>query len=106
VSVAEPDTVGAAGLDLAAGELLGVEPGVEPVVSEELSVRALLDDPAGLDGQDEVSAEDGGQAVGDSDRGASLGGVLECLLYQPFAGGVQRAGGLVQDQDADLSAAP
>jgi hypothetical protein len=34
VSVAESDTVGAAGLDLAAGELLGVEPGVEPVLSE------------------------------------------------------------------------
>jgi len=88
VSVAESDTVGATGLDLAAGELLGVEPGVEPVASEELGVRALLDDPAGLENQDEVGAEDGGQAVGDGDRGALLGGVLECLLDQSFAGGV------------------
>jgi hypothetical protein len=48
VSVTESDTIGAAGLNLAAGELLGVEPGVEPVVREEFGVRALLDDPAGL----------------------------------------------------------
>ena len=79
MSIAESDTVGAASLDLAASELLGVEPGVEPVVSEELGVRALLDNPAGLDSQDEVGTEGGGQAVGDRDRGAPLGGVLECL---------------------------
>jgi hypothetical protein len=34
VSVAESHTVSAAGLDFAAGELLGVKPGVEPVASQ------------------------------------------------------------------------
>jgi hypothetical protein len=33
--------------DLAAGELLGVEPGVQPVMGEQLGVCAPLDHPAG-----------------------------------------------------------
>ncbi|HZS22392.1 MAG: hypothetical protein JO296_01130 [Pseudonocardiales bacterium] len=51
MSVAESDTVGAAGLDLATGELVGVEPGLKPVVShhrgKQCSAVALGTDTTG-----------------------------------------------------------
>ena len=102
VSIAESDTIGAAGLDLAASELLGVEPSVKPVASQKFGVRPSLDNPTGLQDQDEVGAEDRGQTVRDGDRGALLGGVHQRLLYQAFAGRIQCAGGLVENQDAGI----
>ena len=48
-----------------------VEVGVEAVGGEEVVVAALLDDAAVVEHEDPVGADDGGQAVGDHERGAA-----------------------------------
>ena len=45
----------------------------------------------------------GGQAVGDDQRGAALHQLVQRLLHQPFAFGVERAGGLVEQQDGGVA---
>jgi hypothetical protein len=52
-----------------------------------------------LDDDDFVGVADGGEAVRDDDGGAPGGEALEGGLHEALADGVQRAGGLVQQQD-------
>ena len=81
------------------GELLVVEPRVDPSLGDQFGMRATLDDPATLVDEDPVGAQDRGQSVGDGDRRAALHQALEGGLDEPFRDGVERRGRLVEDQD-------
>ena len=59
---------------------------------------AFLDDAAVVHDDDAVGGADGGQAVGDDDRGAVFHQPLERVLDQPLAFGVERGGRFVEQQ--------
>ena len=65
------------------------------VLRHQLPMSALLCNPAALDQNDDIRVADGGQAVGDDERGASLGdgqhGTADFLLGH----GIYGAGRLV-----------
>ena len=60
---------------------------------------AALGDPAGVEHDDLVGADDGRQAVGDDDGRAVRGDAVERRLDRFLGAAVERAGGLVEDQD-------
>ena len=63
---------------------------------------AALDDAAAVEHQDLVGVDHGRQAVGD-DQGGALGrDLVEARLDLALGLGVERRGGLVEDQDARL----
>ena len=66
----------------------------------QFSVRSLLHQPAAVDDEDHVRGQDRRQPVGDGDGGAPAHQRLQGRLHQAFAGGVQRGGGLVEDEHA------
>ncbi len=51
---------------------------------------------------DHVRAPDGGEAMGDGEGGAALAELLQGALYQKLRLVVQRAGGLIQQQDGRI----
>src|SRR5579862_9769057 len=59
-------------VDSGRDELRVVEARVRTVVSQQLAVRAFLDDPTVLHHEDDVGAADGRQAVRDHEAGAVL----------------------------------
>ena len=61
--------------------------------------RAVVDDAAIIHHIDAVGAADGGEPVGDQDRGAPGHQPLQRHLHLRLALGVERAGGLVEQQD-------
>ena len=81
------------------GELLAVQPRVDPALGDQLGMRPALDDPAALVDEDPVGAQDRGQSVGDGDRGPALHQALEGGLDEPLRDSVERRGRLVEDQD-------
>src|SRR5688500_7471005 len=81
-------------------ELELVEAVVDAAPGEQLLVGAQLAHLALVQHQDAVGAMDGGQAVGDDDRGAAGEQPLERRLDELLGLGVDRGGGLVEDQDA------
>src|SRR5690349_1041231 len=87
------------GFDDPAAELLFVEPRVDAAVCEELVVGAALDDRAVLYREDDIGVSDRREAVRDGDRGSALDQGLERLLDDALTFGVQRRGGLVEDED-------
>ena len=80
-------------------ELQPREAGVEPVLGDEFGVGSLLDDSSVLHHQDPVGGQNGGEAVGDDQRGAALHQPVERLLHQDFIFSVERRSGFVQQQD-------
>ena len=60
---------------------------------------AFLDDAAVLHDQDAVGLEHGRQPMRDDQRGAALHQLLQRRLHQRLALGVERRGGLVEQQD-------
>src|SRR5690625_4488310 len=60
---------------------------------------AVLDDPPRLHDEDPVGDLDGGQAVGDDDRGPALEHRGQGILHQPLRGDVEVRGRLVEDDD-------
>ena len=60
---------------------------------------ALLDDAAGVHHQDGVGVADGRQPVGDHEAGAVRAQRRHGLLDEHLGAGVDRAGGLVEDED-------
>src|SRR5690606_19614907 len=79
-------------------ELEGGEAGVEAAAGNELVVRAVLHDPPLVEDQDTVRVADGGEAVGDDERGAAFEEPGQRLLHERLALGVERRGGLVEEQ--------
>ena len=61
---------------------------------------AALDDPAAVEDQDLVGVDDGGQAVGDDERGHAAPEAAQGGLHGLLGGAVECRGGLVQDHDA------
>src|ERR1700736_818484 len=80
--------------------LAGVEIVVAAVERVEGLVGAAFEDLALFDDQDLVGAADRREPVGDDEGGSALHQEVEAALDQGFGLGVERAGGLVQDQDA------
>src|SRR3954470_11585799 len=72
--------------------------GVATAARQQLVVRAALDDPAVVEHHDLVGVPDRRQAVGDRDRGPALRQPVERRLHVALGLGVERAGGLVEDQ--------
>ena len=62
-------------------------------------MAALLDEAPVLEDEDAVGAADRGEAVRDHEGGAALHQPLQRLLHEPLALRVERAGGLVEQQD-------
>src|SRR5262249_30345799 len=60
----------------------------------------FVDDAAASDGDDAVGAADGGEPVGDDQDGAALPDASHVVLDDPLAFIVERARGLIEDQDA------
>mmetsp|Transcript_20465 Transcript_20465/g.62302 ORF Transcript_20465/g.62302 Transcript_20465/m.62302 type:complete len:607 (+) Transcript_20465:191-2011(+) len=90
---APPCALGVAGID---------ELRVDPPHRHELGVLPLLHDAAAVHHADDVAVFDGGEAVGDHDRGETrlLDELVERLLHDLLGLAVQRRRGLVQEQDA------
>src|SRR5574341_730638 len=65
-------------------------------------MAALLDDAAALEIEDAVHAGDGRQSMGDGDHGAALHQREQGLLDAVLALAVERAGGLVEHEDAGV----
>src|SRR5207237_7563491 len=80
-------------------ELELVELAVLGGLREQLVVRAALDNLAAHQDDDPIGAPDGRQAVRDDERRAVGHQPLERLLHQALGLGVERRGGLVEDQD-------
>ena len=83
-----------------AGELGPVQVGVQPSGREQLLVLAALPDPAAVDDQDLVGLLDGGQPVGDDQRGPAGQGRGERVLNGNLLLGVEVRGGLVEQHDS------
>ena len=80
-------------------ELQAREAGVQTALRHQFGVGALRDDRAALEHDDAVGILHRGEAVRDRERGAALLERLEPLLHQALGGGVERTGGLVEQQD-------
>ena len=63
---------------------------------------ALLLDSAVADDQNAGGVADGGQAVGDDERGTALGQIIKGVLDLGFGDGIQGRGGLVQNQNGRI----
>ena len=66
-------------------------------------MRAAFHDAAGVEHHDLVGAAHGGEAVRDDQHRPVAHQLLDGLLHQPLALGVERAGGLVEDQDGRVA---
>ena len=81
-------------------------PRVEIVIAaaerKQLSVIAPLHDAALLDNQNLVGAPNGGEPVGDDERGASLHQLISPPESSPLTR-IERAGGFIENQDARLA---
>src|ERR1700730_12639470 len=80
--------------------LHAVEGGIAPTGSDQLVVRAVLDKAAALNGHDAIAGAHGREAVRDDEDGAALGDLAHVLLDDALALVVERARGLIEDQDA------
>src|SRR5665647_2155600 len=81
------------------GELRLVQVVVRTLGSEQPGVVALLDDLAVLHHEDDVSVADRREAVSDHERRTPVTQGTHSLLHQHLGAGVDRAGGLVEDQE-------
>ena len=80
------------------GELLLEQPGIQPVLGEELGVCAPLHDAARVDHEDHVGGHDRRQPVRDREGRTTARGVVEGALHDAFRHGVEGARGLVENQ--------
>src|SRR2546428_1535454 len=86
-------------LALASQKLAFVEPCVEPALSDQLSMPTLFDKAATVENQDDISREDGGQAMSDYERGAAGEQRPQRRLDELLRECVEVRGGFVQDDD-------
>src|SRR5438874_7901228 len=70
--------------------------------TDELIVRAVLDEPALLEDDYAIGALRGREAVGDHDHGASVGQPAQGALDRPLRAGIERGGRLVEDQHVGI----
>ena len=65
-------------------------------------MTSLRNDAAMFQHDNAVGLLNGREPVRNDERGAVLRGIVERLLHEPFAGGIERAGGLVEQQDGRI----
>ncbi len=75
------------------------QPGIYAALGQQFGMRALLGDAAGVEHDEPVQCRDGGEAVGDGDDGLALHQGVQALLDGGFHFRIERARGLVQQQD-------
>ena len=73
--------------------------GIDAFLLEQRLVAAALGDVAGLQHDDLVGIDDGGEPVGDHQRGAVARHQRQGILNVLLGLGIERRGGLVEDQD-------
>src|SRR5690348_5787258 len=78
--------------------LEGPHAGIRAAAREQLEMRATLDDPAALEDEDLIRADDRRKAVRDGQRGPVRRDLLELGLNQLLRLGVERRGRLVEDE--------
>ena len=83
--------------------LQSVERRVAPAPANQFIVSAILDQAPMVERQDAVGEANRGQAVGDDENRTSFGDLRHVLLDDPLAFIVERARGLVEDQDPRLA---
>ena len=81
-------------------KLLPHQARIEPAARHEFLMSAGLRDAALAQHQDAVGVSHRGQAMGDDEAGAVVHQALQRLLHQRLRFAIERAGGLVQDQDS------
>src|SRR5579872_3389365 len=79
-----------------------VELGVRPAQPDQFVVGPVLDQPAAIERDDAVGAPYRGQAVGDDEHRPAPRDVLHVVLNNTLALVIERAGRLVEDQDARI----
>src|SRR5208283_3856050 len=82
-----------------ARKLRGVEMGVEAAQGQKLVVPALFDHAPLLEHDDEIGLLYGGEAMGDHERRAARGQLLQCILNQRFRLAVHTGRRLVQQEN-------
>ena len=83
-------------------ELVLVQLRVHAARGDELLMRAALGDAILREDDNLVRIFDGGEPVRHNDAGAPVGKVVERLLDEHFRGVVERARGLIQNQDGGV----
>ena len=83
----------------AGAELQRRQAGVQRVRAHQRVVSSRGDDAAALHHGDAICMANGGEAMRDDEHGAPLHQPLECQLHHALALRVERAGGLVEQQD-------
>jgi hypothetical protein len=73
--------------------------GVQTGMGDQFIMGSMLNDRAVLHDVNTVGIADGGQAVGDNDRGAMFGDDVKRSLNRGFGFVIDGAGGFIQDQD-------
>src|SRR3989442_3888037 len=80
-------------------ELQIVQPAIQTIRREQVAVRAALHDPPLSQDDDEIGVLHRGRPTGDHEDGAMRHQPLDRLLHEALGLGVERAGGLVENQD-------
>src|SRR5215468_3416446 len=88
--------------DFMQATLEAVEGGIAAALLDQLVVRAVLGDAAALDGDDAVGRPDRRQPVGDNEHRPAARDLRHVLMDDALALVVERAGRLVEDQDARI----
>jgi len=76
---------------------------VQATQRQQFVVRATFDNAAMIHHQHLVGMFDGGQAMGDHQRGALGHQALQGVLHQALGFVVERSGGFIQDQDRRIA---
>jgi hypothetical protein len=79
------------------------ETGIEAALTQQLGVRAFLDDAALVHDQDAAGLLDRGQAMGDDEGRAPAHDALERRLHEALAFSVEGAGGLIEQQNRRIA---
>src|SRR5260221_3240517 len=77
----------------------GRERRIAPAPEDEILGPADLDAPAAVEHDDLVGVADGREPMGDRDRRAAFGKLVERLLHEPLGLRIERARRLVEDED-------
>src|SRR5436309_900129 len=80
-------------------ELQVIQPAVQAVGGQQVAMRATLDDAPLRQHDDEVRVLHGGEPVRDDEHRAMRHQTVDRLLHQPLGLGVERAGGLIENED-------
>src|SRR5436309_720362 len=75
---------------------------IAPVRADQLVVGAVLHDPPAIDGDDAVCTPHRGKPVGDDEDGTPFTNATHVVLDDALAFVVERAGGLVENQNTGI----